>query len=59
VDVAFEYYELTGEGASRHAELHRRVAKNRSRALDGIIEEDFATTVQVLERVAKNLGWNG
>ncbi len=58
VDVAFEYYELTGEGASRHAELHRRVARNRATALDGIIDDDFETTVRVLERVAKNLGWN-
>lgn len=58
VDVAFEYYELTGEGASRHAELHRRVARNRAVALDGIIDDDFETTVRVLERVAKNLGWN-
>jgi len=59
VDVAFEYYELTGEGASRHAELHRVVARNRTRALSGVVDEDFATTVQVLEKVAKNLGWNG
>lgn len=59
VDVAFEYYELTGEGASRHAELHRLVAKNRATTLAGIDDNDFRTTVHVLESVAKNLGWNG
>ena len=59
VDVAFEYYELTGKGASKHAELHRLVAKNRTAALDGIADDELEMTVQVLEKVAKNLGWNG
>jgi DNA-binding MarR family transcriptional regulator len=57
VDVAFEYYELTGEGASRHAELHRVVANNRSAALVDVSDEDYATTLRSLERVARTLGW--
>ncbi|WP_349899209.1 MarR family winged helix-turn-helix transcriptional regulator [Parafrigoribacterium soli] len=57
VDVAFEYYELTGEGASKHAELHRVVAKNRTGALADLSEEDYATTLRSLERVARTLGW--
>ena len=57
VDVAFEYYELTGEGASKHAELHRVVAKNRSAVLGELSDEDYDTTVRSLERVARALGW--
>lgn len=57
VDVAFEYYELTGEGASEHAELHRAVAKKRAAALADLSEEDYATCVRSLERVARTLGW--
>jgi hypothetical protein len=58
VDVAFEYYELTGEGASNHAALHRLVAKNRSAGLEGVPDDEYRTTIIVLERIAKNLGWD-
>jgi hypothetical protein len=58
VDVAFEYYELTGEGASNHADLHRLVAKNRSTGLDGVPDDEYRTTIIVLERIARNLGWD-
>lgn len=57
VDVAFEYYELTGEGASKHAELHRVVAKRRAAGLADLSEEDYSTTIRSLERVARTLGW--
>ncbi|MEO7124074.1 MAG: hypothetical protein ABI400_13340, partial [Lacisediminihabitans sp.] len=43
VDVAFEYYELTGAGAVKHAELHRVVAKTRSAAVAELDDDDYAT----------------
>ncbi|MCU1582858.1 MAG: transcriptional regulator [Microbacteriaceae bacterium] len=57
IDVAFEYYELTGEGASNHAALHRLVARNRSAGLEGVPDDEYRTTIIVLERIARNLGW--
>lgn len=59
VDVAFEYYEITGEGASRHAALHRIVAKNRATARGELSDEDYETTLRSLETIAHNLGWAG
>lgn len=59
VDVAFEYYELTGSGAVKHAELHRIVAKTRGAAIAELDEEDYAATLRSLERVARTLGWEG
>ena len=57
VDVAFEYYELTGAGAIEHAELHRLVAKNRNAALAELDQDDYAAAVRTLEHVARALGW--
>lgn len=57
VDVAFEYYELTGAGAVKHAELHRIVAKTRTSAIAELDEDDYATTLRSLEKVARTLGW--
>ena len=57
VDVAFEYYELTGTGAVKHAELHRLVAKTRTAAIADVDEDDYATMLRSLEKVAHTLGW--
>jgi hypothetical protein len=57
VDVAFEYYELTGAGAVEHAEMHRLVAKKRTAAIAELDEGDYAITVRSLEQVARTLGW--
>lgn len=57
VDVAFEYYELTGAGAVEHAEMHRLVAKKRTAAVADLDEGDYAITLRSLEQVARTLGW--
>jgi DNA-binding MarR family transcriptional regulator len=48
---------LTEAGRTAHADLRRRVAQDRARLAAGITPEEYATTVEVLRRMAVNLGW--
>jgi hypothetical protein len=50
---------LTERGATAHARLADVVAQNRAAATEGVSPEEYAATVSVLERVARNLGWSG
>ncbi len=49
-------HELTGQGREAHARLEAEVTGFRSRVTEGISEDDYRTTVGVLERMAANLG---
>jgi hypothetical protein len=48
---------LTDEGRAAHDAAFERVKAVRSRVADGIPEEDYATTLATLEKMARNLGW--
>ncbi|WP_181777504.1 MarR family transcriptional regulator [Amycolatopsis pittospori] len=47
--------DLTAQGHEAHARLKTEVGRFRSRATEGISEDDYRTTVGVLERMAANL----
>jgi hypothetical protein len=46
---------LTSEGREAHARVKAKVARFRARVTDGISDDDYRTTIGVLERMAKNL----
>jgi DNA-binding MarR family transcriptional regulator len=48
---------LTEAGAAAHAELLRKVSHSRQRLSAGISPQEYATTIEVLRRMAVNLGW--
>ena len=48
---------LTEAGAAAHAELLRKVSRSRQRLSAGISPQEDATTIDVLRRMAVNLGW--
>lgn len=50
---------LTEAGSAAHATLAERVAHNRARLAAGIAPAEYAATVEVLRRMAVNLGWAG
>jgi hypothetical protein len=52
-------YELTERGAVALDRLEAVVAEQRTRSTEGVSEQDYLTTVGVLERVARNLGFEG
>ena len=52
-------YRLTAAGASHHDRLLTEVSHYRRSMVAGIADEDYATTIGVLERMAGNLGWTG
>ncbi|MFI5607692.1 MarR family winged helix-turn-helix transcriptional regulator [Amycolatopsis sp. NPDC051903] len=47
--------QLTEDGRAAHREVEERVKAFRAKALDGIAEQDYVTTVRTLERMAENL----
>jgi DNA-binding MarR family transcriptional regulator len=49
---------LTDAGRAAYADLRRQVAQTRARLAAGITPEEYATTVEVLRRMAVNLGWS-
>ena len=59
VDATPTGYELTDRGRSAFARLADVVAENRGIVARGITEPEYGATVSVLERIARNLGWNG
>lgn len=52
-------YEVTEQGATAFDGLQEAVARTRARTAEGISEDDYATTLEVLEQMARNLGWAG
>jgi len=49
--------ELTELGTSELARLLELVSADRTTLMIGIAPEEYASTVSVLERMARNLGW--
>ncbi len=50
-------YALTDRGRMACTRLAVVVADYRTLVGDGVSDEEYATTVRVLERMARNLGW--
>jgi DNA-binding MarR family transcriptional regulator len=48
---------LTDAGRAAYADLRRQVTQDRARLAAGITPEEYAATVDVLRRMAVNLGW--
>ena len=59
VDATPTGYELTDRGRAAFTRLADVVAENRGIVARGITEPEYGATVAVLERIARNLGWNG
>ena len=51
-------YELTERGAGALTRLAGVVATQRTVMTAGVTEEEYEQTISVLERVARNMGWN-
>ena len=58
VDATPTGYELTERGRIALDKLSEVVAAQRTLAMEGVTPEEYEQTVSVLERVARNLGWN-
>jgi hypothetical protein len=53
-----EHACLTNEGITAQADLHRLVSQSiRTRISDGIAPDEFRAALDVLRRMALNLGW--
>jgi hypothetical protein len=48
---------LTEEGQTSYRRLREVVGRNRGSVTQGISEAEYDQTLQVLERMARNLGW--
>jgi hypothetical protein len=48
-------FRLTAAGRSAHQRLRTAVAAHRGRVSEGVSEQDYRTTLEVLERMAGNL----
>lgn len=51
-------WSLTDAGRTAHDELHETVAATRAGVTEGISDDDWATTMATLQRVAENLGFD-
>ena len=56
VDATADGYELTDRGRTAFSTLAEVVGKQRAAVAQGIDESEYASTVSVLERMARNLG---
>lgn len=52
-------FELTGQGRKSLAALGEVVDRNRRQITQGIAEEEYEAALDVLQRMARNLGWQG
>jgi len=52
-------YETTDRGHAAFSRLAEVVAQNRARIANGVSETEYLATVDVLERMARNLGYTG
>lgn len=59
VDATAEGYELTDRGRTAFSTLAEVVTTQRSVVAQGITEAEYAETVGVLEKMARNLGFTG
>jgi hypothetical protein len=59
VDATAHGYELTDRGYTAFSTLADVVAKQRALVAQGIDEKEYAATLSVLERMARNLGFTG
>ena len=57
VDATPAGYELTERGRAAFDRLAGVVAQQRSSVVQGVSESEYLATVEVLERMAANLGW--
>jgi len=57
VSATHEGYELTERGRTAFTRLSGVVAEQRTKFGHGISDAEYLATVDVLQRVAKNLGW--
>jgi hypothetical protein len=51
-------YSITEAGSTAMEGLGHAVGEMRDAMTDGITEDDYSTTLAVLERMARNLGWS-
>ncbi len=58
VDATPTGYELTERGLGAFERLQEVVATQRTLATEGVTAQEYEQTLAVLERVARNLGWN-
>lgn len=49
---------LTETGLKALADIQSRVAADRARITEGVSDDEYATTIDVLIRMATNLGWS-
>lgn len=59
VDATSSGYELTERGTVAFDKLETVVSELRGRLSDGLTAEQYDMTVASLERMARNLGWEG
>jgi DNA-binding MarR family transcriptional regulator len=59
VDATAVGYEITDRGRIAADRLAAVVDAQRALATEGVTAEQYEGTVAVLEKVARNLGWNG
>ena len=59
VDATPTGYELTERGRGAFERLSLVVSANRDAATDGLTQEEYEQTLASLERIARNLGWDG
>ena len=59
VDATPTGYELTDRGRTAFERLAAVVAERRTAATEGITPEQYTETLAVLERMARNLGFEG
>ncbi|GAA2105024.1 hypothetical protein GCM10009841_23500 [Microlunatus panaciterrae] len=54
-----ETYAMTERGITSFSRLREVVGRNRDTLSQGISEAEYDATLDVLERMARNLGWQG
>jgi DNA-binding MarR family transcriptional regulator len=59
VSATVDGYELLDRGRGAFERLTEVVATQRTLAAEGVTAEQYEQTVTVLERMARNLGWEG
>jgi DNA-binding MarR family transcriptional regulator len=59
VDATPTGYELTDRGRAAFERLTAVVATQRTVVAEGVSPDEYSQTVAVLERMARNLGWDG
>ena len=58
VDTTATGYSLTARGATALERLSIVVTEQRTIFARGVSDEEYRATIDVLERVARNLGWS-